>query len=493
MSDTQQLGSEGVSLHQSSDPLVRTAGNERPSLRVSVGQILAGKYRLEHEVGRGGMGSVWQAERLGWNAAVAVKVMTHSGVLKPGAVKRFEREARLAATLRSPHVVQLLDHGVDSETGIPFMVMELLEGESLATRLRERGPLSPAETRDVVVQLSRALTRAHAQGIVHRDLKPDNVFLVSNAEEIVVKILDFGVGKWIAPAVAESFETRPGSLVGSPFYMSPEQIRSASTTDHRADLWSLAVMITECLTGCRPFAAPDFAALAVLLCGSAPRPIPSTFGAVPAGFDNWFRTATARKIQHRFQSAQSLTAALRPLCQPSPVLDKPADSLRPVVAERSEGQFNRWNWRRLAPAIALGTAIGATAFVTLFNSENALPVRVAPASPERAASSSVRVGRPENPPQSRKKILPKPPQFSHSGTKPPPLVHPVTTARLTPPISSKASLKKRTAFGGEKTTNQPSARRRSRRSIRAKKNPAVNFTPVVNGHAIRTQLKVTTP
>jgi serine/threonine protein kinase len=278
------------------------------------GAILAAKYRLIAEIGRGGMGSVWRAERLGWDAPVAVKLMSAEIADRPEALARFEREVRLAAGLRSPHVVQVLDHGLDAASGTPFIVMELLEGESLARRLKRSGRLSPGETFGIISDVVRALGRAHAAGIVHRDLKPDNIFLVRNEDEGLAKILDFGVAKWTAPSLPESGLTRPGSVVGTPFYMSPEQIQGSQNTDHRADLWSLATIVCECLTGRRPFEAPDFAQLAVMLLGHGARPLPSSLGPVPSGFDAWFARATTSDIKQRFQTARELAQTLAPLC-----------------------------------------------------------------------------------------------------------------------------------------------------------------------------------
>jgi serine/threonine protein kinase len=289
-----------------------------PADEIASGSVLGGKYRLISEIGRGGMGSVWRAQHLGWEAPVALKIMNRDITAHPEAVARFEREVRLAAGLRSPHVVQVLDHGVDEATQTPYIAMELLEGESLARRLKRTGRLSPASTFQVFSQLARALTRAHAAGIVHRDLKPDNVFLVQNEEESLTKILDFGVAKWTAPDLSESGLTRPGSVVGTPYYMSPEQIQGAPDIDHRADLWALAAIACECLTGRRPFEAPDFAQLAVLLLGNINRPLPSSLGPVPPLFDAWFLRATDPDISRRFQSVRAMAQALAPICDVAP-------------------------------------------------------------------------------------------------------------------------------------------------------------------------------
>jgi serine/threonine protein kinase len=293
-------------------------GAVMPAERVAAGTILGGKYRLISEIGRGGMGSVWRAEHLAWEAPVALKIMNRDITARPEAVARFEREVRLAAGLRSPHVVQVLDHGLDEATRTPYIAMELLEGESLARRLKRLGSLSPAETFRVFSQLVRALTRAHAAGIVHRDLKPDNVFIVRNEEESLTKVLDFGVAKWTAPDISESGLTRPGSVVGTPYYMSPEQIQGSREIDHRADLWALAAIACECLTGRRPFEARDFAQLAVMLLGNQGRSLPSSLGPVPGGFDAWFLRATDPDISRRFQTAREMAQTLAPICDVTP-------------------------------------------------------------------------------------------------------------------------------------------------------------------------------
>jgi eukaryotic-like serine/threonine-protein kinase len=346
---------------------------DRPAEDVHAGAILGGKYRLISEIGRGGMGSVWRAEHMGWDAPVALKLMNRDITAHPEAIVRFEREVRLAAGLRSPHVVQVLDHGVDMETSTPFIAMELLEGESLARRVK-RSCLSPAETFDVFSQLVRALSRAHAAGIVHRDLKPDNVFLVKNEEESLVKVLDFGVAKWTSPDLVESGLTRPGSVVGTPFYMSPEQIQGSREIDHRADLWALAAIACECLTGRRPFEAPDFAQLAVLLLGNVRRPVPSSFGPVPHGFDAWFARATDPDIRLRFQSAREMAQSLAAICDVAPssggepyhssrsqtMTRQEPQSMAPVVNTAYQRSLPTQSWQR-----PMAKLVGSTVVATL--------------------------------------------------------------------------------------------------------------------------------
>ncbi|HEY6079162.1 MAG TPA: serine/threonine-protein kinase, partial [Polyangiaceae bacterium] len=275
-------------------------------------QILSGKYRLERELGRGGMGSVWLAEHLTLRSPVAIKLIDPTIADNPEALARFLREAQAAASLRSPHVVQILDHGVDN--GVPFIVMELLEGESLASKLERERCLSPGDTARIMTQVARAVGRAHEAGIVHRDLKPDNIYLVRNDEEEVAKVLDFGVAKSSSHGMgAVSSATRTGSVLGTPYYMSPEQAEGAKTVDHRSDLWALGVIAWECVLGARPFEAETLGGLLLAIC-ARDIPVPSTVGSVPPGFDAWFARACSRNVSQRFGSAKELASELRQVC-----------------------------------------------------------------------------------------------------------------------------------------------------------------------------------
>jgi serine/threonine-protein kinase len=276
---------------------------------VSTGRVIAQKYRLLYELGRGGMGSVWAAEHLSLGTNVAVKLIDRQSP-SATALIRFEQEARAAATLRSPHVVQVLDYGVDGPT--PYLVMELLEGRSLSRRLARDGLLTPAETWIVVSHVVRAISRAHEQGFVHRDLKPDNVFLVEGGDEPLVKVLDFGTAKaLLGPDLAL---TKTGAMMGTPAYASPEQI-SGLEVDTRADLWSLGVMTFECLTGILPFSRSSLKNLLTAICRE-PIVVPSDIADVPEGFDAWFARAVERNVEQRFQTARELQEALRPLIGP---------------------------------------------------------------------------------------------------------------------------------------------------------------------------------
>jgi serine/threonine-protein kinase len=272
-------------------------------------RVLVGRYRLDERLGAGGMGSIWRAQHLVLAAPVAVKLIDREAVPDEETLQRFMREAQSAATLRSPHVVQILDYGVDEQ--LPFIVMELLDGENLAQRLRHLGRLSGADTARIVTHIGRAMARAHEAGIVHRDLKPENVFLIRNEDEEIAKVLDFGVAKVSVGTLGEAgTRTRTGSILGTPYYMSPEQAQGNKTVDHRSDLWSLGVIAFECLLGKRPFYSDGLGDLVLQIC-IRDIPVPSAFGSVPVGFDAWFARAVARDPEMRFQSARELTDALR--------------------------------------------------------------------------------------------------------------------------------------------------------------------------------------
>jgi serine/threonine protein kinase len=275
-------------------------------VKIAPGVVVAERYQLVRELGQGGMGSVWLADHLTLKIPCALKLILGHAVGSADARARFEREAQAAAQLRSPHVVQVLDHGLWE--GTPYLAMELLEGEDLERRLARRGRLSPSEAMFVAGQVCRALTRAEALGLVHRDLKPANVFLVRDDDREVVKVLDFGLAKSveITPGAAR---TASGVLLGTPYYMSPEQAHGDRELDGRSDLWSLAVMVFECLTGQRPFDSPTLTGL-LLRITSGELPVPSKVAEVPPGFDGWWARATAREPAARFPTAKAFADSL---------------------------------------------------------------------------------------------------------------------------------------------------------------------------------------
>lgn len=279
-------------------------------------QIIAGKYRLESLIGHGGMGSVWRARHATLDMPVAIKFMAPQALADAESRQRFDREARALAALRTPHIVQVIDFGVDEDT--PYIVMELLEGEDLSTRLAQRRRLSLDEVSRILAQVARALRRAHEAGITHRDLKPSNIFLARIDDEEIIKVLDFGVAKLAqAGLLTDDALTKAGTLLGSPGYMSPEQARGKEV-DFRSDLWALSVIVFRAVTGVKPFAGDSIAELVIKLCID-PRPIPTRCAPdLPPAVDRFFEKAFAAAPEDRFQSAVEMAAAFAAMLgQPS--------------------------------------------------------------------------------------------------------------------------------------------------------------------------------
>lgn len=274
------------------------------------GTIVAARYRLERVLAQGGMGSVWVARHLRLDVDIAIKFMAPEFAGSAELRARFEREARAAAMLKSPHAVLIHDYGI--EDGAPYIVMELLEGEDLAARLAREGRLSLPATRKIVEDVGKALRRAHEIGLVHRDMKPANIFLTRQAGEEVVKIVDFGIAK--STGVIDATQaTQAGAVLGSPRYMSPEQVRSSAQVDHRSDLWSLGVIAFRCVTGQLPFPGGEVGEVFVAICTA---PIPRASEVAPElgpEVDRFFERALTRAVDQRFQGALELVEAFSAL------------------------------------------------------------------------------------------------------------------------------------------------------------------------------------
>jgi len=296
------------------------------------GLMITPNVRLTRPLNEGGMGSVWVAEHLALRTEVVVKFITGDLAKNPEAVARFEREAAAASQVKSPHVVQTFDHGLTAG-GLPYIVMELLEGEELGDYLDKHRRMPPKEVVSLVTQLGRALDKAHAKGIVHRDIKPNNIFLTGGEGgegEFFVKLLDFGIAKGADMPRIDS-ATRTGAVMGSPFYMSPEQIVGAKEIGPRSDLWAVGVVAFEALTGVRPFEAETMGALAIQIHGG-PLPKPTEKAPdLPASVDAWFEKACARDPAERFPSAKELADGLaRALSEASSSLLPPSTGPRSV-------------------------------------------------------------------------------------------------------------------------------------------------------------------
>jgi len=278
------------------------------------GQIVGERYRLEEWLESGAMGSVWRAKQIRLRSRAAVKFLDPSLIEVPEMLERFLLEARSAAAVQSAHVIQVFDYG--SEGGLPYIVMEFLEGENLDARL-ERGALTPAELDKIFSELARGLGQAHALGVIHRDVKPGNIFLAREGKHEVTKLIDFGIAKVKEHAlrVSQIVGTELGTVLGTPQYMSPEQMRGRSTLDYRTDLWSLAIIACECLTRRYPFSGATIGDLTVQICTEEPL-APSTLGDVPPGFDDWFFKGTKKEPGDRFESAGDMAAALSKILVP---------------------------------------------------------------------------------------------------------------------------------------------------------------------------------
>ena len=297
--------------------------SDAPSL---AGSIVGGKYRVVRLIGTGGMGTVWEGAHVALGTRVAIKFIKPRFSDQAEARARFEIEARAAARLKTKHAVHVFDYGVSPE-GLPYIVMEFLDGESLSDAIIGRGPLQAPEVAQIIAQAARALTRAHAAGIVHRDLKPDNIFLATSDEPVenlpyVVKLVDFGIAKIFEedpsdegrPHSPMGGPTREGTVIGTPNFMAPEQLTIGGAPGPLTDLWSLGACTFAAMTGRLPFEGDVLGDIVLKVC-AAPMPAPSKINpGVPPGFDAWFARACSRDPVRRFQTADELAQALAGVC-----------------------------------------------------------------------------------------------------------------------------------------------------------------------------------
>jgi serine/threonine-protein kinase len=279
----------------------------------NVGDVLAGKYRVDKILGLGGMGMVVAATHLELDQQVALKFMLPAALESPEASARFLREARAAGKLTSEHVCRVTDVG-RFDSGEPYIVMEYLEGYDLGTMLKKRGPLRVGPAVDYLLQACEGLAEAHAQGIVHRDLKPDNLYLSARADGgHIIKVLDFGISKSSATGIA----TRTGDILGSPAYMAPEQMRSTKDVDSRADVWSLGAVMYQLLTGRLPFTGDSLPTLCLSVLNDDPIP-PNEFREdIPDGLAAVILRCLGKEPEARFSDVGELAAALGPFATPA--------------------------------------------------------------------------------------------------------------------------------------------------------------------------------
>ncbi len=286
----------------------------QPDNKIVVGTLLIGKYKVARELGRGGMAAVYEAEHIDLGKRIAIKVLAAELSSSPIVIERFIREARAAASVKSPYIVEVYDSG-RIEDGRPFIAMELLEGESLYDRMARVRLIDPQSTVRIIAQVAKGLTKAHAVGIVHRDLKPENIHLCKSDDgDEVAKILDFGLAKFYAPVQTDEKTarlTREGAIFGTPAYMSPEQVKGQGSVDFRADLWALGCMAYECLTGRPVWNTDQGVAMTFAAIATSQLPLPSRLRPdLPESFDLWFKRALERDPDKRFQTARDLAEEL---------------------------------------------------------------------------------------------------------------------------------------------------------------------------------------
>jgi eukaryotic-like serine/threonine-protein kinase len=282
------------------------------------GNVVGQRYRMARMIGAGGMGSVHEATDTVTGTRVAVKLITAEMAKNATLMGRFEREARAAATIDTPHIVKVLDAGTDDESTLPFLAMEFLEGEDVQQLIKRLGPLPPDLALRIVAQACIGLDRAHEARIIHRDIKPANFFLAKTGSgQRVVKLLDFGIAK-IAHDPESNTETagltRTGSMLGSPLYMSPEQARGHKDLDRRADVWSMGVVLYQALTGRTPHQDTDaLGELIIAICTEEAAPIQELSPWVPPVVAGIAHQAMRFAAAERYPSAADMLDAIRPL------------------------------------------------------------------------------------------------------------------------------------------------------------------------------------
>jgi eukaryotic-like serine/threonine-protein kinase len=276
-----------------------------------LGATVGGKYRIERLLGRGGMGAVFSAENTLIGKRVALKFLSAEAARDRDAARRFQREAQAASMIESEHIVQVFDAGTTPE-GLPFLVMEHLTGEDLRARLTREGELAVADALVIALQVLRALVRAHAAGIVHRDLKPDNVFLCARDDgSVLVKLVDFGISKLEKATMSERL-TRRGTVLGSAYYMSPEQAQASDSVDQRSDLYGVGAMLFEMLAGKPPHGGPTLESVLVAICTQNAPSLADFRPDAPPAVVSAVGRALERDPAERFANATEFIDALAP-------------------------------------------------------------------------------------------------------------------------------------------------------------------------------------
>ena len=341
---------------------------------ISVGDVVGGKYRVERVIGQGGMGTVVRARHMVLEQDVAIKVLATELASDPQYSTRFLREAQTAVSIKSEHVVRVLDVGT-RENGVPFMVMEHLEGKDLGAVVEASGPLPIADAVDYVLQACEALAEAHVAGLTHRDIKPSNLFLARRADgSPLIKLLDFGIAK--PSSATDTRLTATGMAMGSPSYMSPEQVRNAKNVDNRSDIWSLGATLHELMTGLPPFVGETFGALCAAITADEPVPLREARKEAPRELEAVITKCLEKKPDARYPEVASLAAALAPFGGPHAHIS--VDRIAKTVSPRAMADASVSPPRAViasSPAMKPIAAFAATAASTSVSVSAAAPAR----------------------------------------------------------------------------------------------------------------------
>jgi eukaryotic-like serine/threonine-protein kinase len=367
-----------------------TVDQQTPRIDPLLGQVLAERYRVTRKIGEGGMGSVYEAQHVVLNKSVAVKVLREKFLDRPTVAKRLVQEAQLASAIRHEHIIDITDSGA-TDDGRTFVVMELIEGPSLAELLRREGALTERRALAIARQVVSALGAAHARGIVHRDVKPENILLRADGD--FVKVVDFGISKSVRPGEADEVGrlTSTGVVMGTPFYMSPEQARGDEDVDHRIDVYAVGVILYECLTGEVPFRGPNYLGILQRVANDAatlPRALRPELS-ISEAVERVTMKAMAKVRTERYATMEALGADIDRVLAGEPI-DAPAAAARP-------------RGRRFA-AVAIGAALvlasGAAAAIAFVVGRHG-PRPNAPAASAAPAPVRVKPPEPATPPAAR--------------------------------------------------------------------------------------------
>lgn len=316
---------------------------------MQAGDHVGTQVELERPLAEGGMGTLWVGRHIALETQVAVKFLSPEFATNEEAVARFRREAATAAKVRSPHIVQQLDHGIAPD-GAPFIVMELLSGDDLAKLLKKNGGrLRSALVLQLIQQTCRALTAAHEAAVVHRDIKPANIFVIDNSGDPFVKLLDFGIAR--DPDFRTNGLTQTDVLMGTAPYMSPEQLFDTSLVDERTDLWAIAVVTYQCLTGRLPFGEDALPSISLAVGRREYEPPTSVVVEMPPALDAWFARAFAEELTDRFQNARELSDSLASALE----LGSPSSAMAIPLRESASLSPLRMAMAPTVPAPAFGS------------------------------------------------------------------------------------------------------------------------------------------